>query len=170
MNNQTCKHFNGIQNKCCNVGVEYDSVTVDPEAPGSAFRNPCIVLRGATTRGRLSDQERLSMCAKFELPTTEELKKEDEMIREFLQQTNMAREAILQDLKRRWKEGPTPEHGVTAPADISRFHKPQANYFCGAGVMPCPICSTGKLKYSRSAHNGHVHAQCSTESCVSWME
>jgi hypothetical protein len=78
------------------------------------------------------------------------------------------REAILQDLRRRWKEDRGA--GVTAPADISRFHQPQTNYFCGQGEMECPVCKTGKLRYSRSALNGHVHARCSTEGCVAWME
>lgn len=83
---------------------------------------------------------------------------------------SVAREAILQELRRRWKNGPIPEHGVTAPSDISRFHKPQTNYFCGAGVMECPVCRAGKLKYHRSVFNGHVHARCSTDGCVAWDE
>jgi hypothetical protein len=36
--------------------------------------------------------------------------------------------------------------------------------------MKCPICRTGELKYSRSTYNGHVHAICSTDGCVAWME
>jgi hypothetical protein len=82
---------------------------------------------------------------------------------------NTAREAILEDLKRRWNSGP--DHGGVVPArETHRFHKPQSNYFCGAGKMPCPICKTGELSYSRSTYNGHVHARCSTDSCVTWME
>lgn len=83
--------------------------------------------------------------------------------------TDIARQAILEELRRRWKEGPTPI-GVTAPADISRFYKPQSNYFCGSGEMECPICKTGKLKYSRSSRNGHVAADCSNNDCVHWRE
>lgn len=79
-----------------------------------------------------------------------------------------AREAILQELRRRWREDRG--SGVTAPADISRFCHPQTNYFCGEGVMDCPVCRTGKLRYSRSARNGHVHAGCTTTDCVRWME
>ena len=80
----------------------------------------------------------------------------------------VAREAILAELRRRWKEDRGA--GITAPHDISRFYQPQTNYFCGSGVMECPICKTGNLRYSRSNFNGHVHAACSTEGCVSWME
>ncbi len=38
-----------------------------------------------------------------------------------------------------------------------------------AGACACPVCLTGTLHYTR-AYNGHVHASCSTESCVRWME
>ena len=87
---------------------------------------------------------------------------------EFMQRIIVAREAILQELRRRWKEDRGA--GVTAPADISRFHTPQTNYFCGNGAMACPVCNAGTLRYSRASCNGHVHAQCSTEGCVAWME
>lgn len=84
------------------------------------------------------------------------------------QQITVAREAILQELRRRWKE----DRGIdiTAPADTSRFHHPQANYFCGNGTMDCPVCGSGKLQYKRSNYNGHVHAKCSTDGCVAWQE
>lgn len=39
-----------------------------------------------------------------------------------------------------------------------------------SGILPCPACGTGELHYRRSGYNGHVHAGCSTEGCVSWME
>ncbi len=80
----------------------------------------------------------------------------------------VAREAILQELRRRWKEDRG--FGVTAPADITRFHQPQTNYFCGQGSMDCPICRTGKLQYLRSNRNGHVHARCSSPGCVAFDE
>lgn len=36
--------------------------------------------------------------------------------------------------------------------------------------MPCPTGCGGTLRYSISAYNGHVHGQCSTEKCASWMQ
>ena len=36
--------------------------------------------------------------------------------------------------------------------------------------MPCPICNSGSLHYSIAASNGHIHARCDTEKCISWME
>lgn len=82
----------------------------------------------------------------------------------------LARDAILDELRRRWKEQPIPDPGISVPRDISRFYQPQKNYFCGMGVMDCPVCNTGRLHYDRSAYNGHVCAQCTTDGCVWWKE
>lgn len=38
------------------------------------------------------------------------------------------------------------------------------------GSLTCPCCEGGTLSYSVSGYNGHVHAQCSTQGCVRWME
>lgn len=38
-----------------------------------------------------------------------------------------------------------------------------------AETIECPACK-GRLHLSIAACNGHVHAQCETEGCVSWME
>lgn len=40
----------------------------------------------------------------------------------------------------------------------------------GVGSIPCPVCQKGHLHYSVAAYNGHMHARCDTEGCVSWME
>lgn len=39
----------------------------------------------------------------------------------------------------------------------------------GQSDMVCPLC-TGVLRYSVAGYNGHMHAQCETKGCVSWME
>jgi hypothetical protein len=39
-----------------------------------------------------------------------------------------------------------------------------------AESMPCPVGCGGTLRYSISGYNGHVHGQCSTEGCASWMQ
>jgi hypothetical protein len=38
-----------------------------------------------------------------------------------------------------------------------------------AGKMPCPVCSK-TLHYSVSSYNGHIHARCESDDCVSFME
>lgn len=46
-------------------------------------------------------------------------------------------------------------------------------YGKGNGVakdtMPCPVCD-GTLHFRVAACNGHVHAQCDTDGCLTWME
>lgn len=79
-----------------------------------------------------------------------------------------ARDAILAELKRR---ALAKDANVQAlqPENAHRWHRPQDNYYAGAGTMQCPLCTSGQLRYSRSAYNGHVHARCSN-GCVAWME
>lgn len=38
------------------------------------------------------------------------------------------------------------------------------------GELKCPICKQGKLRYSIARSNKHVHAACTTATCVRWME
>ena len=40
----------------------------------------------------------------------------------------------------------------------------------GVGEMPCPMGCGGTLRYSVASYNGHMHAGCSTENCLRWME
>jgi len=84
----------------------------------------------------------------------------------------LARRSILDDLRDRFKAGdPNVKPSATKFRTEYDDEPPeQANYFSGAGVMPCPVCKTGTLRYSRSSYNGHVHAACTNESCVRWME
>lgn len=37
-------------------------------------------------------------------------------------------------------------------------------------AIDCPTKCGGKLHLSQSAYNGHVHGQCTTKGCLSWME
>ena len=39
-----------------------------------------------------------------------------------------------------------------------------------AGIIACPVCMTGQLRYRIAQCNGHIHAGCSTFGCVAWME
>jgi len=40
----------------------------------------------------------------------------------------------------------------------------------GANSVECPVCLKGRIYYRVAAYNGHMHAKCETEGCVSWME
>src|ERR1700682_5822130 len=35
-------------------------------------------------------------------------------------------------------------------------------------MIDCPVCGTGNLPFSIAASNGHCHASCTTQGCVSW--
>ena len=38
------------------------------------------------------------------------------------------------------------------------------------GFGPCPICHKGMLKYRVSDNGTKIHAVCTTEGCVAWVE
>lgn len=54
---------------------------------------------------------------------------------------------------------------VMPVVDAWRAKKPRGK----AEVIECPVCH-GRLHLSQAAYNGHVHGQCETKDCVSWME
>lgn len=40
----------------------------------------------------------------------------------------------------------------------------------GVDSLRCPLCEGGTLRYSVASYNGHMHAACTTDGCVGWME
>ena len=40
----------------------------------------------------------------------------------------------------------------------------------GSGEVKCPCCETGNIQYAVASYNGHMHARCTTQNCVTWME
>jgi hypothetical protein len=90
-----------------------------------------------------------SKCDKSEYPTAEELAAEEAAMKVRWENMGKARQAIVAHLGGPWKKG-TP----------------------GAqGSIDCPVCAAEKsLQFSRAGYNGHIHARCKTEDCVSWME
>lgn len=72
----------------------------------------------------------------------------DDEIKEFLSKMKVARAAIMEK--------------------ITELGQKKKNV---TGQIPCPVCKVGTLSYSRAGRfNGHIHANCSTEGCVQWME
>jgi hypothetical protein len=88
-------------------------------------------------------------CDKAQYRTPEEIAADEERLKKRFEGMAMAREAIVESCGGPWKRG---MQGV-------------------ANTINCPVCS-GKetLRYSRSGYNGHIHAACTTEGCVRWME
>ena len=72
-------------------------------------------------------------------------------------------EEVAED-ERRWKDAIA--HTGTARAAIVARHGKARRL---TASMPCPVCKAGTLSYS-IAGNGHIHAACSTPTCVRWME
>lgn len=88
-------------------------------------------------------------CGKAEYPTAAELAAIDRWREERFAAIGTARQAIVAALGGPWKRG-TPG---------------------SSGAIDCPVCSGHEtLRFSRSGYNGHIHAACSTEKCVRWME
>lgn len=103
-------------------------------------KRPCFM------RGK--DRQVCGGCDLAEFPTVEEVAAQDAEFRKRLERIGVARDAIVKACGGPWKKG-----------------KPGSS-----GSIPCPCCDGGTLRYSRSGYNGHVHAGCTTEGCVRWME
>lgn len=89
------------------------------------------------------------ICDKSSYPTAEELAARDVEIKLRFEATGKARAAIVESLGGPWKKG-TPG---------------------ASGAIDCPVCEGEKtLRFSRAGYNGHIHAACTTEDCVRWME
>ncbi len=88
-------------------------------------------------------------CSLMQMPTPEQLAAEEEESKKRIESLGKARKAIVESLGGPWKRGMM---GVS-------------------GKIDCPICGGSlSLRFSRSGYNGHIHAACATEGCVSWME
>ncbi len=93
--------------------------------------------------------EQSGTCIAAEYPTAEEMAAHDAYIQERFNRTSKARGAIVGHLGGPWKRGMP---GAT-------------------GAIDCPVCGgVGALRFSRAGYNGHIHARCQTDGCVSWME
>lgn len=87
-------------------------------------------------------------CEHQSFKTDEEINAEIAELDKRMEATGVARKAIVESLGGHWKKG----------------------MGSSSGNITCPVCTKGRLSFSRSGYNGHIHARCSTEGCVSWME
>lgn len=102
---------------------------------------PCFM------RGK--DRKICGGCDLQQFPTVEEVAAEDAVFAARFVKTIAARAAIVEHLGGDWKKG-----------------TPGTN-----GTIDCPCCEgVATLRFSRAGYNGHIHAHCSTDGCVSWME
>ena len=84
-------------------------------------------------------------------------------------QIEVARKAIVDDLQSRFQSR---DPFVKVNRSSSSFYSEGGprDYVSVVGVIACPICKIGKLQYSCASYNGHIHARCSTDTCVRWAE
>lgn len=72
-----CRHFTGIMNEECELGIKYHDVTPNPEVTwGRALRLPCMILTEAE-KLRMNGEVQ-GVCEKLDLPTAEEVRIADE--------------------------------------------------------------------------------------------
>lgn len=90
----------------------------------------------------------MALCEKRRFPTPAEVEAKEARILKSLSDTMTARAAIVE------KIGPYVKRKTPG----------------ATGSIPCPICKTGTLHYSRASFNGHIHAACTTTDCTRWME
>ncbi len=127
----------------CKAGVEYASVETKVDFTYSREGGHRYEAHEARPCFR-HEHPLTNGCPKCRFPTSEEIKAHDDEMNGHIKKMFSARSAIVAELDRLQMKG-------------------------GGGVMECPVCK-GRLRYSRAASNGHIHARCSTEGCVSWME
>lgn len=127
-----CIHFNGLMHKTCNAGIEYDTLDRDDRR---VFRValPCI------HRPEVPQCK----CAKFQLPTPEEVQAK-------LKAYEESKQKVAQ--------------GLQAVQHLRKIHEGE-NW---SGFIECPVCKH-KL-WVRHASNGHIWAKCETPDCIAWME
>lgn len=88
-------------------------------------------------------------CPLIDMPTPEQIAAEEEEWRKRFELIGKARAAIVDHCGGPWKKG----------------------LYGKRGVIDCPACGAKEsLHFTRAGVNGHIHAQCKTEGCVSWME
>ncbi len=136
-----CKHFTGAHRETCMAGVKYRSL-VGGEDMGWIRRLPCL--------GSIAPDPRFPQvtCDKRELRTREEA-----------EQVIDAQEAGRVRTMTAFRAA----HEHAKAAGLRQGHG-------GSGRFKCPICPDGILSYSVASVNGHMHAACSTDTCVRWME
>jgi len=145
-----CLHFIGGCADTCAKGVKYADVKKQ--------HNPPLQYRYHRERGTpymrtaslpcFKDKAFGAVCDLAEFPTTDQIMKHDADSEAFVARMLTTRKTILADIATKQ----IPDDGSSA------------------GTIPCPICGTGEVRYRRSGYNGHIHAKCSTENCVAWME
>lgn len=152
-----CRHFNGVQHDKCEAGVCYKTLQEGEKLL------PCLPWHCDTNKP-------IASCDKYGVYTAQEIAAQEREIEHSINGTMIARMAIVSELDRRHAIG---DKSVVSKRSADRDFSEtgcMSAYVAGAGKIPCPVCKTGTLGYSRAECNGHIHAACSTKNCVRWVE
>jgi len=150
---RTCLHYDGTVNSECDEGISYQDVArplTSDEKQAAKDVSHCNEVADWKIAKRLPclTKGREGHCPLLTLPTDEDVRKHEEEIGRILSETVTARKAITEHIE---------AHG----------HE-RKNVRDSLG---CPVCGQGTLHYAYAgAYNGHVHADCTTDGCVSFME
>lgn len=169
-----CVHYAGFsgpdlkRKTHCRAGVEYATVETKVEFTSSSKNNPRPYHNHSAHPCFKSDAHLTGGCSKCQYRTAEEVAKDHADILKSIADVGRARKAIVADLEKRHADK---DRKVTFNAESNQeVEDGPTNFVSGSGIIICPICTTGSLRYSRAGYNGHVHARCSTDGCVAWME
>lgn len=140
-----CVHFRSMaDNDTCKMGVHWDSVKVE-----SPFRYRYRGSRHVYTQEKAVpcyktwDPHGVCKCEHQRFPTAEDIAERKKYLATRFEMIDLAFNAI--------SKATGGARGVS-------------------GHVDCPCCEGGKLAYSVSGYNGHVHASCNTPGCVRFMQ
>ncbi len=136
-----CIHFTGLSKSVCGKGMNYDEIDKDMKLP---MRTGLPCLKTSDKYMKYLEGRSPCHCPHLQFPSEEEIQVELQAYAEAERKMMLALVVI----------------------DPIRVEHKGKNW---RGVIECPNCQ-GKLHVSHAGINGHVHAKCETEDCVSWME
>jgi hypothetical protein len=141
-----CHYFNGIMNECCDAGVSYRKLA--SIELGMALVLPCLPIKTFEQKRLDELKESIRECPKLQRTTHDEAVKE---ARDSIERSTIFLKAMNE------------AHAHAKAAGLKKGNG-------GTGEMPCPKGCGGLLRYSVASYNGHMHARCSTQDCLAWME
>lgn len=152
-----CKHYNGLLNNKCDSGHHFRGLArplTSEEMTWHRKNYPSLPMADTAMSKRMPccvDND-VHTCPDFKLPTEQEIieyeAKTDAFIAQFMKRLVIVRPAIEADIETR------------------NMYKKTCR-----GIIDCPICAMGQVHYGYEGNiNGHIHAQCTTENCVQWIE
>ena len=143
-NRRWCRHYKGMHGKtACDAGVEFASVRVDHEPIQYRRRGEGAVYTASRSFPCVAGLNYVDCgCQQREYYTAAEIEEHERDVHDSFDRSEKAVKAIRDFAKGR--------KGIN-------------------GEIECPNCK-GKLKFSIASYNGHIHARCSTDDCVSFMQ